>query len=86
MFRTPQRDVHVHLWRSGSDDERRHLLFRDWLRENAEDRARYERVKRDLAALQWDDSNDYARAKSDVIAGIMKRAETWAREIGWSVR
>jgi GrpB-like predicted nucleotidyltransferase (UPF0157 family) len=41
MFRTPTRDVHLHFWRAGSDDERRHLLFRDWLRENADDRERY---------------------------------------------
>jgi GrpB-like predicted nucleotidyltransferase (UPF0157 family) len=32
MVRTPERDVHVHLWRAESDDVRRHLLFRDWLR------------------------------------------------------
>ena len=84
MFRTPARDVHVHLWRAGSDDERRHLLFRDWLRESADDRARYETVKRDLAARQWDDSNDYADAKSDVVTEIMGRAETWASQTGWS--
>jgi GrpB-like predicted nucleotidyltransferase (UPF0157 family) len=85
MFRTPQRDVHVHLWRAGSDDERRHLLFRDWLRESADDRAAYEIVKRDLAARQWDDSNDYAEAKSEVVSAIMGRAEGWAIEAGWSL-
>jgi N-methylhydantoinase B/oxoprolinase/acetone carboxylase alpha subunit/GrpB-like predicted nucleotidyltransferase (UPF0157 family) len=84
MFRSPQRDVHVHLWRAGSDDERRHLLFRDWLRENGEDRVRYETVKRELAARSWDDSNDYADAKSDVVTEIMSHAETWASQAGWS--
>jgi GrpB-like predicted nucleotidyltransferase (UPF0157 family) len=83
MFRTPQRDVHVHLWRVGSADERRHLLFRDWLRESAEDRARYESLKRELAAREWDDSNDYAQAKSGVVTEIMGRAETWAIQSGW---
>ena len=78
MFRTPARDVHVHLWRAGSDDKRRHLLFRDWLRESADDRERYETVKRDLAARDWVDSNDYASAKSDVVAAIVERAERWA--------
>jgi GrpB-like predicted nucleotidyltransferase (UPF0157 family) len=86
MFRTPARDVHVHLWRAASDDERRHLLFRNWLRENADDRTRYESVKRELAKHQWDDSNDYAQAKSEVIAEIMGRADTWARVTGWSIR
>jgi GrpB-like predicted nucleotidyltransferase (UPF0157 family) len=80
MFRTPQRDVHVHLWRAGGHDERRHLLFRDWLRENADDRERYETVKRELASREWDDSNDYADAKNAVVAAIMESAETWASQ------
>jgi GrpB-like predicted nucleotidyltransferase (UPF0157 family) len=86
MFRTPQRDVHVHLWRSGSDDERRQLLFRDWLRASADDRQRYETVKRELASREWHDSNDYADAKSDVVAAIMGRAEVWATQTGWSTK
>jgi N-methylhydantoinase B/oxoprolinase/acetone carboxylase alpha subunit/GrpB-like predicted nucleotidyltransferase (UPF0157 family) len=84
MFRSPQRDVHVHVWRAGSDDERRHLLFRDWLRVSAEDRTAYEAVKRDLAGRVWDDSNDYADAKSGAVAAITERAELWASRTGWS--
>jgi N-methylhydantoinase B/oxoprolinase/acetone carboxylase alpha subunit/GrpB-like predicted nucleotidyltransferase (UPF0157 family) len=84
MFRTPARDVHVHVWRAGTDDERRHLLFRDWLRQSAHDRARYEAVKRELAACMWEDSNDYAEAKGDVVTEIMERAEVWASQTGWS--
>ena len=38
MFRSPQRDVHVHVWREGSDKQREQLLFRDWLRVNEDDR------------------------------------------------
>ena len=83
MFRSPQRDVHVHVWESGSDHERRHLLFRDWLRESADDRALYESVKRQLAGREWQDSNDYAQAKSDVVVEIMTRAESWAGRAGW---
>jgi GrpB-like predicted nucleotidyltransferase (UPF0157 family) len=37
-----------------------------------------------LAARQWDDSNDYAQAKSDVVTEIMSRAEMWASQTGWS--
>jgi GrpB-like predicted nucleotidyltransferase (UPF0157 family) len=84
MFRTPARDVHVHLWRADTDEERRHLRFRDWLREDAEDRALYESVKRELAARTWDDSNDYADAKSGVVAVITERAQLWASQTGWS--
>lgn len=38
MLRTPERDVHVHIWPAGGEDERRDLVFRDRLRESAEDR------------------------------------------------
>jgi GrpB-like predicted nucleotidyltransferase (UPF0157 family) len=74
MFRTPEMDVHVHLWVSDSDDVTRHLLFRDWLRAHPEDRALYEHVKRKLAERQWRDRNDYAQAKTPVISGILRRA------------
>ena len=73
MFRTPERDVHIHIWRSGSDDERRHLIFRDWLRSHPADRADYERTKRMLAG-NWPDMNYYANAKSEVINQIMDTA------------
>ena len=46
-------------------DERRHLLFRDWLRVDSADRDLYERTKRDLATRAWPDMNGYADAKSD---------------------
>lgn len=73
MFRTPERDVHVHVWRAGSDDEQRHVVFRDRLRSSAEDRAEYEQKKRNLAT-QFRDMNDYADAKSEVIERIVRRA------------
>ncbi len=75
MFRTPARDVHVHLCGAGSDWERRQLRFRDRLRSSAEDRALYERVKRRLAARDWPTMNHYADAKSQVIEEILARAQ-----------
>lgn len=74
MFRTPERDVHIHIWRSGSEDERRHLVFRDRLRRSPEDRLEYERAKRELAG-RWRDMNYYAHAKSSVIDRIMERVD-----------
>jgi len=76
MFRTQGRDVHVHVWQAGSDEERRHLLFRDWLRQHRDDRTWYEQTKRGLAARQWADRNQYAEAKSAVIDAILQRATT----------
>lgn len=83
MYRTVAHDVHLHVWETGSDHERRHLLFRDHLRADAADRERYAAVKRELAARVWDDMNDYAQAKGAVIAEITARAEAWAAASGW---
>ncbi|MGQ0743861.1 MAG: GrpB family protein [Acidimicrobiales bacterium] len=73
MFRTPERDVHIHVWAVDSDNERRDLLFRDWLRAHPSDRLEYERAKFALAG-EWPDMNYYARAKGPVIARILERA------------
>ncbi len=84
MFRTPDLGVHVHLWPSGGDDVRRHLLFRDWLCADSADRRAYEDLKRTLAASDWEDMNHYARAKDTLIAEIMVRAESWAARTRWT--
>ena len=73
MVRTPALDVHVHLWHVGSREVARHLAFRDRLRASPEDRAAYERLKRELAARDWDDVNGYADAKSSLIREIGER-------------
>lgn len=80
MFRTPELDVHVHLWRAGSEDVERHVLFRDWLRKDERDRRDYEALKRLLAQRDFDDTNEYADAKGELIGEIMVRALEWARE------
>ena len=85
MFRTADLAVHLHIWEAGGLDERRHVLFRDWLRLNEPDRATYERVKRELAKREWTDMNHYARAKNEVIALITERAEAWATSSDWQL-
>jgi len=83
MLRTPELDVQIHICALGSDWERRHLLFRDWLRHSDEDRRLYGRTKADLARRKWPTMNDYADAKSNVIIAITNRAEDWATSTGW---
>jgi GrpB-like predicted nucleotidyltransferase (UPF0157 family) len=73
MFRTPARDVHVHLWPRGADETAEYLLLRDCLRAHAGDRERYAQAKLALAGT-WPDMNHYAEAKSAVIAQIKARA------------
>ncbi len=83
MLRTPDLAVNIHVCASGSDWERQHLLFRDWLRRSPDDRARYAAVKLLLAGRDWQDINEYADAKSAVITEIKERAESWAAVAGW---
>jgi GrpB-like predicted nucleotidyltransferase (UPF0157 family) len=51
------------------------ILFRDWLREHEDDRALYADAKRELAARPWKYMQQYADAKTAVVAEIMARAE-----------
>ena len=46
------------------------VAFRNRLRTNAEDRLRYEALKRNLAKQEWADMDAYARAKTDVVEQI----------------
>lgn len=74
MFRTPDKDVHVHLYSAGCPEIERYLTFRDRLRQSADDRNRYERTKRSLAMNEWPDMNAYAAAKTTVIESILAAA------------
>ena len=76
MFRTPARDVRVHVWADADPEIERYLAFRDRLRQSPEDRAAYERVKRDLATRAWTDVNEYAEAKGELIESIIAKAKT----------
>lgn len=75
MLRTPERDVHVHVYSTGCPEIERNLTFRDRLRRNIEDRNRYERRKRELATQEWADMNEYAEAKTGVIESIIAAAK-----------
>lgn len=74
MFRTPERDVHIHIYSAGCPEIERNLTFRERLRRNSDDRRRYEQKKRELAAREWLDMNEYAGAKTEVIESIIAAA------------
>ena len=75
MFRTPKKDVHVHIYSAGCPEIERSLTFRDRLRRNHEDRNRYELTKRELATREWSDMNAYAEAKTEVIESILAASQ-----------
>ena len=74
MFRTPAKDVHVHVFSPNSKEIERYLLLRERLREDERDRELYARTKRELARRDWPSMQHYAEAKTEVIEGIIARA------------
>ena len=75
MFHGPDTHVNLHVFSPGCVEIERMLLFRDWLRTHPEDRALYERTKRDLAAKDWKYGQNYADAKTEVVEEIIARAK-----------
>lgn len=67
--------VNLHVFSDGCPEIERMTAFRDQLRTNAADRKLYERTKRDLAQGTWTYTQDYADAKTDVVADIIARAK-----------
>jgi GrpB-like predicted nucleotidyltransferase (UPF0157 family) len=74
MFRTPEKDVHVHVFSAGSPEIERYLLLRDRLRQNEGERELYAQTKRELAKQDWLTVEHYAEAKTEVVEGIISRA------------
>ena len=85
FFQAAARAAHIHVCPAGGDWERRHLLFRDYLREHPEDAAHYASLKRSLALAFRLDREGYLSAKSDYIEAALQRADTWAAATGWSL-
>ena len=66
--------ANLHVFSSCCAETGRMIAFRDHLRRNQADRRLYEETKRTLAARPWAVMQDYADAKSAVVAQIMERA------------
>lgn len=81
MFRTPEREVHVHVFSEGSKEIARYLNFRDHLREHEEDRRHYEALKQELATRDWPHMDAYAAAKGEFIESIIAKARGTQKSI-----
>ena len=66
---------HVHVVAYGSVFWKRHLAFRDYLRQHPIARDSYFRMKVKLAKGVWESHNDYAKAKGEFIRRIERLAE-----------
>lgn len=82
MLRTPEKDVHLHVYSEGSAEIDRHVQLRDRLRANEADRDLYAATKRRLAGRTWPTMQHYAEAKTEVIEAILARAAAEERSGG----
>lgn len=74
LLKGPDTNVNLHVFSSKCTEVQVMLDFRDWLRTHDDDRELYERAKRDLAGQDWKYVQNYADAKSAVVAEINTRA------------
>ena len=74
VLKGPDTNVNLHVFSEGCVELERMVGFRDWLRTHADDRALYERTKRDLVSRKWQYVQNYADAKTEVVEGIVARA------------
>jgi len=75
-FQAPSHDFphHLYVCPPGSEEYKRHLAFRNYLRTHAEDAQAYDTLKHHLADKFRADRDSYTLAKSEFIAEILHRA------------
>ncbi len=66
--------ANLHVFSEGCEETDRMLSFRDRLRWHEDERILYEKSKRELAAQTWENTQNYADAKTPVIRAILARA------------
>lgn len=76
------RTHHLHVCEAGSEHEFRHVAVRDFLRNRADERERYEALKRQVAARHPQARLAYIDAKDSYVTSLEERAVTWARGRG----
>ncbi len=61
---------HLHIVKKDSEFWDRHIKFRDYLIKNKSSRDKYGKLKKELSKEEWEDGNEYAKAKNDFIKSI----------------
>jgi GrpB-like predicted nucleotidyltransferase (UPF0157 family) len=82
MFKGPRANINLHVFSTNCSEIARMLTFRDWLRESDADRALYANAKRTLAGQKWKYVQNYADAKTEIIAEITARAGGYTKDTG----
>jgi GrpB-like predicted nucleotidyltransferase (UPF0157 family) len=76
------RTHHLHVCRAGSEDERRHLAVRDYLRAHPDEVGRYAELKRGLVTSAPRDRLAYIEGKDSYVSELERRALSWAAGVG----
>jgi GrpB-like predicted nucleotidyltransferase (UPF0157 family) len=71
------RTHHVHTFAVGSEQVKRHLNFRDYIRSHPEDAHRYSELKQKLAREYPTNIDGYMDGKDEFIQEIDKKAAQW---------
>jgi GrpB-like predicted nucleotidyltransferase (UPF0157 family) len=66
--------IQVHCFEQGHPEVKRHIAFRDYLRSNRPIAAKYEELKKTLAAKYRDERQKYQEGKSAFIEGVLREA------------
>lgn len=77
-FRKGEGDIsthHLNIAETTSDFWRKHLLFRDYLRQHAEEAQSYGKLKRKLALKHKGNRPAYTEAKADFIERVLEKAD-----------
>lgn len=69
------RTHNIHMVGIGGEFWERHILFRDYLRQNPDVAGQYASLKKELAGREWEDVNEYADAKTEFIKEIEDKAK-----------
>ena len=69
--------AHIHVFELNSFDYKRHIAFREFLKENPKIKEEYQNLKLKLSTKKWKDGSEYNAAKNDFIKKIEVKAIEW---------
>ncbi len=68
---SPQHTHHLHIWEQGNPEIEKHLMFRDYLINHADDRQRYAAIKEQLASQYRNEHRIYTTFKDQFIKDLL---------------
>lgn len=73
--------VHIHVWEYNSDKWIRHRAFKEYLINHPFIAQEYDELKLNLSTSDWNDGNEYNKAKDSFLKREERKAITWHRDV-----